>query len=60
MGFKYTCNNKNSWEQMKALSDKKICCHEYVAAVLQDAGLLPKGKSFWLGGGGYMVLMAMT
>lgn len=51
MGFKYTCNNKNSWEQMKALSDKKICCHEYVAAVLQDAGLLPKGKSFWLGWG---------
>lgn len=50
LGFKYhNPNHVNTWEE--AVKKKRLNCAEYVSLVLQDAGLIKKGKVFWLGYG---------
>lgn len=51
LNFKYTNYSPHPTTFAGAKKRKKLNCAEYVSFVLQDAGLIPKGKTFWLGHG---------
>ena len=51
LNFKYTNHPPHPNTFAGAKSRKKLNCSEYVSFALQDAGLMSKGKTFWLGKG---------
>ena len=50
-GIRYQTGGPGVETWSEAKSRNRLDCAEYVSLALQDAGLIPKGKTFWLGHG---------